>query len=71
MNVKKPKLIFVKSNRGWVGDNPFIFLDTKKIRSTGWKPKFTINQSIAITTKYLLKNQWLLKEIKYYYFRGI
>ena len=60
MNVK-PKLIFGKSNRGWVGDNPFIFLDTKKIRSTGWKPKFTINQSIAITTKYLLKNQWLLK----------
>ena len=38
-----------------------IFLDTKKIRKSGWKPKFTIKESIKITTKYLLDNQWILK----------
>ena len=27
----KPKLFFKGGKRGWVGDNPFIYLDTKKI----------------------------------------
>ena len=27
-----------RHHHGWVGDNPFIFLDTAKIRATGWKP---------------------------------
>lgn len=57
----KPKITYRGGKRGWVGDNPFIFLDTKKIRSTGWRPKFTIKKSIEITIKYLLKNSWLLK----------
>ena len=26
-------------DRGWIGDNPFIFLDTRKIRAWGWKPR--------------------------------
>ena len=26
---------------GWVGDNPFIFLDTARIRATGWAPRHT------------------------------
>ena len=57
----KPKLIFTGGKRGWIGDSPFIFLDTKKIRSTGWRPKYSINKSIEITTKYLLNNPWLMK----------
>ncbi len=58
----KPKIIFKGGKRGWVGDNPFIFLDTKKIRLSGWKPKYSINESVIDTTKYLLKNSWLLKK---------
>ncbi len=57
----KPKLLFKGGKRGWVGDNPLIFLDTKKIRKSGWRPSFTIKESIKITTKYLLDNQWILK----------
>ena len=57
----KPKLFFKGGRRGWVGDSPLIFLDIKKLRKSGWKPKFTIKQSIKITTKYLLDNQWILK----------
>lgn len=48
-----PKLKYKGGKRGWVGDNPFIFLDTTKIRSLGWKPKLTIKQSIIKTIKYL------------------
>lgn len=58
----KPKIIYKGGKRGWIGDNPFIFLETKKIRSTGWKPKYSIDKSVAITTKYLIKNSWLLKK---------
>ncbi len=43
----KPKLEYTGGNRGWVGDNPFIFLDTKKIRATGWKTSLTIEQGIG------------------------
>ena len=58
----KPKIIFKGGKRGWIGDNPFILLDTKKIRSIRWKPKYSIEDSVKITTKYLIKNAWLLKK---------
>ena len=51
-----PKLDYKGGKRGWIGDNPFIFLDTKKIRSLGWKPKLTIKQSVIKTIKYLQSN---------------
>jgi hypothetical protein len=38
----KPKLEFTGGGRGWVGDNPFIFLDTAKIEETGWRAQMTI-----------------------------
>lgn len=56
-----PKIIYEEKNKGWVGDNPFIYLDTKKIRITGWKPKLTIKQSIIKTIKWLEQNKWVLK----------
>jgi UDP-glucose 4-epimerase len=51
-----PKLNYEGGKRGWIGDNPFIFLDINKIRSLGWKPKLTIQQSVIKTVKYLQKN---------------
>jgi UDP-glucose 4-epimerase len=54
-----PKLEFTGGERGWVGDNPFIFLETKKIRATGWKPQLTIEQGIVSTLKWLQANQWV------------
>lgn len=55
-----PALEYTGSERGWIGDNPFIFLDCSKIRSLGWKPKFTIEQGIIKTLEYLENNHWLL-----------
>ncbi len=45
--------------RGWIGDNPFIYLDTTKIRATGWKPKLTIEQGIRRTLAWLQANEWV------------
>ena len=55
----KPKLEYTGGERGWVGDNPFIFLDTKKIQSTGWKTTLTIEQGIKRTLAWLQQNQWV------------
>ena len=55
-----PTLDFAGGERGWVGDNPFIFLDTKKINDLGWKPKLSIKEGVVSTVKYLQENQWLL-----------
>lgn len=56
----KPHLTYTGGERGWVGDNPFIFLDCKKIRSLGWKPRLTIRESVLKTVAYLRENSWVL-----------
>ncbi len=56
-----PRLEHTGGAKGWVGDNPFIFLDTKKVRATGWTPKLTIEQGILRTLRWLQENQWVLK----------
>lgn len=58
----KPKLEYSGGDRGWIGDNPFIFLDTKKIQSLGWKPKFDIREGVIKTVKYLRANEWVFEE---------
>lgn len=58
----EPKLEFTGGERGWIGDNPFIFLDTKKVQSTGWNAKLTIEQGIIRTLSWLQENQWVLRE---------
>ena len=54
-----PKLEYTGGKRGWIGDNPFIFLDTRKITSTGWKPKITIQEGIIKTLNWLQQNPWV------------
>ncbi|HML30554.1 MAG TPA: NAD-dependent epimerase/dehydratase family protein, partial [Hyphomicrobium sp.] len=57
----EPKLTYGGGERGWIGDNPFIFLDTAKIRQLGWKPKLTIQEGIIKTVEYLKQNPWVLE----------
>ncbi len=54
-----PKFEYAGGKRGWVGDSPFIFLDTAKIRSLGFEPKLTIKEAVERTVDYLLENPWL------------
>ncbi len=57
----KPRLEYSGGDRGWIGDNPFIFLETKKIQSLGWKPKFAIRDGVIKTVEYLRANEWVLE----------
>jgi UDP-glucose 4-epimerase len=55
----KPEIRYSGGNKGWIGDNPFIFLDTAKIRNTRWNAKLTIKQGVISTLTWLQKNQWV------------
>ena len=57
----QPKLEYSGGNRGWIGDNPFIFLETKKIQSLGWKPKFSIRDGVIKTVDFLRANEWVFE----------
>ena len=57
----KPELIYSGGSRGWIGDSPFIFLDTQKLLSLGWRPRLTIKESVLKTLTYLQENPWLLE----------
>jgi UDP-glucose 4-epimerase len=57
----KPTRQYTGGERGWVGDNPFIFLDCAKLKGTGWKAKKTIKDAVRLTAQYLTQNPWIFK----------
>jgi len=60
-----PNFIFSGGDRGWIGDNPFVFLDVSKAMNAGWIPKYTIEQSVRETVRWLFSNEWIFdKKIK-------
>ena len=57
----EPERTYTGGERGWIGDNPFIFLNTQRLRSLGWTPKLSIQQAVVRTIEYLQNNQWVLE----------
>jgi len=55
-----PEIKYTGGERGWIGDNPFIFLDAKKVFALGWKPKLTIEQALIKTVQYLQSHSYVL-----------
>jgi len=56
-----PERVYTGGERGWIGDNPFIFLDCSRIRSLGWQPRVSIEQGVRRTLSYLRESRWLLE----------
>jgi UDP-glucose 4-epimerase len=56
-----PEIQYSGGDRGWIGDNPFIFLDTAKIRALGWQPRLSIREGIFKTVDFLRANEWVLE----------
>jgi UDP-glucose 4-epimerase len=56
-----PRLEYAGGDRGWVGDNPFIFLDVSKIKRLGWTPKMSIRDAVVRTLKWLQDNRWVME----------
>ncbi len=56
-----PQRIYSGGDRGWIGDNPYIFLDCSRIQELGWRPKLSIREGILRTLRYLQANPWILE----------
>jgi UDP-glucose 4-epimerase len=52
----QPRRRYTGGERGWIGDSPFIFLDTAKVRSLGWQPQVSIRDAVLQTLRYLQAN---------------
>jgi len=57
MGLTKVKKSYTGGARGWVGDNPVVYLSTKKIRKLGWKPETSPSDAIKLTAR------WTLREV--------
>lgn len=48
-----PRITYGGGDRGWIGDNPFIFLECSAMRALGWAPTLSIRASVERTVDYL------------------
>jgi UDP-glucose 4-epimerase len=51
-----PRIEYAGGDRGWPGDSPKILLDTSRIRSLGWAPTKSIEESVVETLRFLADN---------------
>lgn len=49
----RPELKYSGGDRGWVGDNPFIFLDCSRAHALGWRPRLSIREAVVRTVRFL------------------
>jgi UDP-glucose 4-epimerase len=56
-----PQRTYSGGDRGWIGDNPFIFLDCSRIRALGWRPTMSIREGVVRTLRYLESHPWVLE----------
>ena len=59
-----PKFLFSGGKTGWIGDQPFVYLSTNKIKKLGWKNKISIENSVKNTVDWLNNNKWVFKKSK-------
>src|SRR5207245_2266593 len=38
LNLKRVRYVTTGGERGWLGDSPFVHLDTTKLKALGWRP---------------------------------
>ena len=59
-----PAIEHTGGTRGWPGDSPFILLDCSRIRSHGWRPRYSIRDSILRTLAWFDENPSVLERSK-------
>lgn len=57
MGLRNVKYNLGKSNKGWIGDAPFVHLDISRANKYGWHPKVDIETGIRKTVRYLLSDK--------------
>ena len=55
-----PAITHAGGDRGWVGDNPFIFLATDRMRAHGWEAETPIREAVTSTVDWLVAHPEVL-----------
>lgn len=59
-----PRLEYGGGESGWIGDNPFIFLDCAKLRRLGWEPRHSIKEGVLSTLRWLREHPRILSRCR-------
>jgi len=61
LGLKDVKLVTTGGERGWLGDSPFVQLDTARMKSLGWTARISIEEGIRATVRHLIDHPELLE----------
>lgn len=56
----EPKVTWSGNEVGWVGDSKINDLDVSKLQALGWRPNYSIKETILRTLQWLDDNKWIL-----------
>ena len=62
MGLKDVMFKYSGGERGWPGDQPFVYLAINKLKSLGWKQSVKTDEAIRRTVDWLKENEWILRE---------
>ena len=62
LGLKRVRYLTTGGERGWLGDSPFVHLDTTKLKALGWQPRVSIEQGIRNTVRYLRAHPQVLEK---------
>jgi UDP-glucose 4-epimerase len=61
LGLKRVRYLTTGGERGWLGDSPFVHLDTTKLKALGWRPQVSIERGIRNTVRYLQAHPQVLE----------
>jgi UDP-glucose 4-epimerase len=61
LGLKRVRYLTTGGERGWLGDSPFVHLDTTKLKTLGWRPQVSIERGIRNTVRYLQAHPQVLE----------
>ena len=62
LGLERVQYLTTGGQRGWLGDLPFVHLDTTKLKALGWRPQVSIERGIRNTVRYLQAHPQVLQE---------
>ena len=62
LGLRKVRYLATGGERGWLGDSPFVHLDTTKLKALGWRPQVSIERGVRNTVRYLQVHPQLLED---------
>jgi UDP-glucose 4-epimerase len=60
MGLEDVAFTFAGGTRGWLGDSPWVHLDTTRMKRLGWTARVPIAEGVRRTVRYLLEHPQII-----------